>query len=64
MPEAPNRSSALRSLAPLRELTMARIREFGRERGAVFWTFGFPLLITVALGIAFRNPGPSRVAVA
>ena len=43
---------------------MARIREFARERGAVFWTFGFPLLITVALGIAFRNPGPPRLAVA
>ena len=56
-------SSARSSLAPLRELTMARIREFGRERGAVFWTFGFPLLITVALGIAFRSPGPPRLPV-
>ena len=27
------------------------------SRGRVFWTFGFPLLITVALGIAFRNQG-------
>jgi len=36
---------------------------FAREPGAVFWTFGFPLLLTVALGIAFRNrpPDPTRV---
>jgi len=57
-------SSALRALAPLAQLTAARIREFAREPGAVFWTFGFPLLITVALGIAFRNPAPPQLAVA
>ncbi len=41
------------------------ITQFLREPGAVFWTFGFPLLITVALGIAFRDqsPPPSRVAI-
>ena len=37
-----------------------RIRLFFREPGSVFWTFGFPLLITVALGIAFRNQGPRQ----
>jgi len=56
-------SSALRSLEPLGQLTLARVREFAREPGAVFWTFGFPLLITVALGIAFRDPGPPRLVV-
>ncbi|HEX4510787.1 MAG TPA: ABC transporter permease, partial [Burkholderiaceae bacterium] len=50
--------------SPLFALTMARIREFVREPGAVFWTFGFPLLITVALGIAFRDQGPPRQVVA
>jgi ABC-2 type transport system permease protein len=50
--------------APLVHLTMTRLREFAREPGAVFWTFGFPLLITVALGIAFRGQGPPRVSVA
>ena len=50
--------------SPLLALTMARIREFAREPGAVFWTFGFPLLITVALGIAFREQGPPRQGVA
>ena len=50
--------------SPLIQLTLARVREFAREPGAVFWTFGFPLLITVALGIAFRDQGPPRLAVA
>ena len=32
-------------------------REFYREPEAVFWVYGFPLLMAVALGIAFReNP--------
>jgi ABC-type multidrug transport system permease subunit len=50
---------------PLLALSGVRLRLFFREPGSVFWTFGFPLLITVALGIAFRNQGApkSRVAV-
>lgn len=50
--------------SPLLALSRARIKEFFREPGAVFWTFGFPLLMTVALGIAFRGQGPARTAVA
>ena len=48
------------------ELTLARLRLFFREPGAVFWTFGFPLLLSIALGIAFRNrpAEPAAVAVA
>ena len=48
---------------PLRELTLSRLRLFFREPGAVFWTFGFPLVLSVALGIAFRNRPPEPVAV-
>jgi ABC-2 type transport system permease protein len=44
-------------------LTAARIREFLREPGAMFWTYGFPVLITVALGLAFRQQGPPSVNV-
>ncbi len=49
---------------PLWELTRARLAEFVREPAAIFWTFGFPILLAVALGIAFRStpPAPSRVA--
>jgi len=45
-------------------LSATRIRLFFREPGSLFWTFGFLLLITVALGIAFRNQGPSKGRVA
>lgn len=49
----------------LTELTLARFRLFFREPSAVFWTFGFPIVLAIALGIAFRNrpPEPVRVAV-
>jgi ABC-type multidrug transport system permease subunit len=49
---------------PLLALSEARIKQFLREPGSLFWTFGFPLLITVALGIAFRNQGPAKSQVA
>ncbi len=40
---------------PLKELLFVRFREFAREPEVVFWTYGFPLLLAVGLGIAFRN---------
>jgi ABC-type multidrug transport system permease subunit len=43
-----------RSIRPLVELTRARLLEFVREPEAVFWVFVFPVLLAVALGIAFR----------
>lgn len=42
---------------PLVELTLARFREFLREPEAVFWVFAFPIIMTCALGIAFRSRG-------
>jgi hypothetical protein len=48
----------------LYELTLARIRSFFREPSAVFWAFGFPIVLSVALGIAFRNRPPEPVHVA
>jgi ABC-2 type transport system permease protein len=50
--------------SPLWELTLTRWRSFFREPSAVFWTFGFPLLLAIALGMAFRNKPPDPVAVA
>ena len=52
------------SLHPLVELTMTRVREFLREKEAVFWVFIFPVLMTFALGIAFRNTAPDKTPVA
>jgi ABC-type multidrug transport system permease subunit len=43
------------------QLTLMRLREMMREPGALFWTFGFPVLLSVALGIAFRVKGPDPV---
>jgi ABC-type multidrug transport system permease subunit len=53
------------TFSPLVELTLARVRVFFREPSAMFWTFGFPVILAIALGIAFRNrpPDPVRVAV-
>jgi ABC transporter DrrB family efflux protein len=41
-----------------------RLRLFYREPGAMFWTFGFPLILSFVLGIAFRSRGPDPVLVA
>ncbi|MGE3807414.1 MAG: ABC transporter permease [Gemmataceae bacterium] len=49
--------------SPLGQLVIARLREFYREPEAVFWVYGFPILMTVALGIAFRNQPVEKVAV-
>jgi ABC-type multidrug transport system permease subunit len=37
------------------QLTAMRFRLFLREPEAIFWTFLFPILLSVGLGIAFRN---------
>ena len=52
------------TLHPLVELTATRVREFLREKEAVFWVFIFPVLMTFALGIAFRNTAPEITPVA
>lgn len=51
-------------MSPMVELTLTRLRLFFRETGAIFWTFGFPLVLAVTLGIAFRNRPPEPVFVA
>ena len=48
----------------LKQLTLVRIREFWREPEAVFWTLLFPILLSVGLGIAFRNRPAEVVKVA
>jgi ABC-type multidrug transport system permease subunit len=48
---------------PLCQLILARVREFTREPEAMFWTYGFPLAMAIALGIAFRERPVERVSV-
>ncbi len=56
-PNAPQRYS------PLGQMILARLREFYREPAAIFWVYGFPILIVVALGIAFRNKPVEHIPV-
>ena len=49
---------------PLGQLALMRFRIFVREPAALFWTYGFPLLLALVLGIAFRNRPPDPVEVA
>ncbi len=51
-------------LNPRWQLFLMRLRTFTREPSATFWVFGFPLLMSVALGLAFRNQGATRLSVA
>ncbi|WP_437586300.1 ABC transporter permease [Sorangium sp. So ce1000] len=57
----------LRSLraSPLALLTRARVVEFLREPEALFWMFVFPILLSSALAVAFREQPaePVRVSV-
>jgi len=52
-----------RPLPPLGELTLARLREFLREPEALFWVFAFPVLLALALGLAFRGKAPEKIPV-
>ena len=48
---------AASSYWPLWQLTISRMRVFYREPAAVFWVYGFPLVMALSLGTAFReNP--------
>lgn len=53
----------MHSRSPLVELTVARTKEFLREPEAVFWVFAFPILLALALGFAFREKPPDRIAI-
>lgn len=57
----PAKRFAERSLV---QLTLARFRGFIREPEAVFWTFVFPILLAVGLGVAFRSREPERPRIA
>src|SRR5258705_9178732 len=53
-----------RTMHPLAELTLTRIREFVREPEVIFWVFIFPVLLACALGLAFRNTAPEKIRIA
>jgi ABC-type multidrug transport system permease subunit len=48
----------------LAQLTLWRFRELWREPEALFWVFAFPILLALALGVAFGSRGPQALTVA
>src|SRR5437762_5924208 len=61
-PSAPPPSS--RRWSGYTHLLTARLLELKREPEAIFWSFGFPILLALGLGIAFRNKPADVVHVA
>ena len=49
---------------PVWQLTTVKVKEFAREPEAVFWVLVFPVLLTLALGVAFRSHAPEALSVA
>lgn len=47
----------------LRELTVARIKEMLRTPEALFWVFVFPVILALALGLAFREKAPEKIPI-
>ncbi len=46
---------------PVAQLILANLKSYLREPEAIFWTYGFPLLMIVGLGLAFNRQGPQKV---
>ncbi|MEP6491962.1 MAG: ABC transporter permease [bacterium] len=46
------------------QLITVRFKEYTREPEALFWSFGFPILLAIGLGIAFRTKPADVVHVA
>jgi len=55
-------SSSLK-MHPVTQLFLARFREFIRQPEAVFWSYVFPLVMMVALGLAFRSEPVEAVSI-
>jgi ABC-2 type transport system permease protein len=52
-----------RRRSPLVALTTARLLEFIRQPEAIFWVFGFPIIMSVVLGFAFRDRPPEAIPI-
>jgi ABC-2 type transport system permease protein len=49
--------------SPVLQLTLARLREFFREPEAVFWVYGFPIVMAILLGVAFRERPVEKITI-
>src|SRR3954469_1006261 len=57
------RAMANRSSSPLLALIGSRVKLFSREPAAIFWVYGFPIVMMAALGAAFREDVKEEVRV-
>jgi ABC-type multidrug transport system permease subunit len=48
---------------PIGQLVLSRMRLFLREPAAIFWVYGFPIVMLLALGIAFRENPEEQIKV-
>src|SRR5438552_15050189 len=61
VPPAPGNAS--HRYWPIWHLTISRMRVFYREPAAVFWVYGFPLVMALSLGTAFHEDRKNKIAV-
>jgi len=45
------------------QLIFSRIREFYREPAAIFWVYGFPIIMALILGFAFQSRPVEKIAI-
>ncbi|HVX40838.1 MAG TPA: ABC transporter permease [Gemmatimonadaceae bacterium] len=64
MNESPTGTRTSARGGSLWQLITVRFKEYTREPEALFWSFGFPILLAIGLGIAFRSKPPDVVHVA
>lgn len=55
MSSSPEATELAHARHPIYHMTMARILEFLRQPDAVFWSYFFPVLMVLALGLAFNR---------
>jgi ABC-type multidrug transport system permease subunit len=48
---------------PFLQLYFSRLREFYRQPARIFWVYGFPTVLAICLGLAFRNRPPESFEV-
>ncbi len=49
--------------SPLVQLYLVRLRDFYRQPARVFWVYGFPTMLAIALGFAFKSRPPAPILV-
>lgn len=54
---------ASRNYWPIWQITLSRLKEFLRQPAAIFWVYGFPIVMMLALGTAFRENPKEKITV-